>query len=142
MHVQAMQGVSVAKLLAEFNTDHPAVEISVRHVANPPRWPIRSVTAALDLAFISLTNEQPPGLVLTRLAGEVMMVATGPRHRLAGRKEIDLTTHIRFGIDLPAALALPPSYVHTTSCWIRHRDPPVGPSSGSSNPLVAQGQYG
>jgi DNA-binding transcriptional LysR family regulator len=39
----------------------------------------------------SLTNEQTPGLDLTRLTSEVMMLATGPRHRLAGRKEIDLT---------------------------------------------------
>ena len=57
----------------------------------PPRWPTRSETAGWTSPFLSLTNEHPPGLVLTRLAGEVMMLATGPRHRLAGRKEIELT---------------------------------------------------
>jgi DNA-binding transcriptional LysR family regulator len=45
----------------------------------------------LDLAFVSLTNGTSTGLVQTLLASEVMMLATGPGHRLAGRKQIDLT---------------------------------------------------
>lgn len=91
MQAQAMTGVSVAKMLGEFHTDHPAVEISVRRGRASTEMADQVRDGRLDLAFLSLTNLQPPGLVLTRLASEVMMLATGPRHRLAGRKEIDLT---------------------------------------------------
>jgi DNA-binding transcriptional LysR family regulator len=90
MQAQAMRNVRIAKLLAQFHGDHPAVEISVRHM---PSAEIADQVrdGRFDLGFLSLINEQPPGLVLTHLASEVMMLATGSRHRLAGRKEIDLT---------------------------------------------------
>jgi len=91
MQAQAMRGVSVAKLLGEFHTDHPAVQISVRHTGTSAEMAEQVKDGRLDLGFLSLTNEQTPGLELTRLTTEAMMLATGPRHRLAGRKQVDLT---------------------------------------------------
>jgi DNA-binding transcriptional LysR family regulator len=91
MQAQAMRGVSVAKLLGEFHADHPAVEISVRHTGTSAEMAEQVRDGRLDLGFLSLTNEQTPGLELTQLTSEVMLLATGPRHRLAGHKEIDLT---------------------------------------------------
>jgi len=89
---QALSGVSVAKLLAEFQAEHPAVEISVRLTGTSAEMAEQVRDGRLDLAFLSLANEQTPGLELTRLTSTVaMQLATGPRHRLAGRKQIDLT---------------------------------------------------
>jgi DNA-binding transcriptional LysR family regulator len=90
MQALAIRHISVAKLVAEFHADHPAVEISVRHTGTSAEMADEVRDGRLDLAFISLTNEQTPGLALTLLTSEVMMLATGPRHRLAGRKQIDL----------------------------------------------------
>ena len=91
IQAQAMRSVSVAKLLSEFHTHHPAVQISVRHTGTSAEMAEQVRDGRLDLGFITLTNEQTPGLDLTRLTSEVMLLATGPRHQLAGRKEIDLT---------------------------------------------------
>ena len=91
IQAQGMRRVSLAKLLAEFYADHPAVEISVRYTGTSAEMAEQVRDGRLDLSFLSLTNEQTPGLELTRLTSEVMRLATGPRHRLAGRKEIDLT---------------------------------------------------
>jgi DNA-binding transcriptional LysR family regulator len=91
MQALAMRNISVAKLVAEFHTNHPAVEIRVRHAPTSADMADEVRGGRLDLAFLSLTNETPPGLVLTPLTSEVMMLATGPGHRLAGRKQIDLT---------------------------------------------------
>ncbi|HTX10948.1 MAG TPA: LysR family transcriptional regulator [Solirubrobacteraceae bacterium] len=91
MQAQGMRDISVAELVAEFHADHPAVQIRVRHAATSAEMADQVRDGRLDLAFLSLPNETPPGLVLTLLTSEAMMLAAGPGHRLAGRKQIDLT---------------------------------------------------
>jgi DNA-binding transcriptional LysR family regulator len=91
MQALAMRFISVAKLVAEFHSDHPAVEITVRHAPTSAEMADEVRDGRLDLAFLSLTNETSTGLVLTLLTSEVMMLATGPGHRFAGRQQIDLT---------------------------------------------------
>jgi DNA-binding transcriptional LysR family regulator len=79
-----------ARLLAMFHAAHPEVEIVVRHVGGSLAMADRVREGTLDLAFLSLANERPPGLQLTRLASEAMMLATGPDHPLGARASVEL----------------------------------------------------
>lgn len=90
MQGPAQRVASPARLLAAFRVAHPAVEITVRHVGGSSEMADRIREGVLDLGFLSLINERPPGLGLTRLASEVMMLATAPSHPLAHRAAVEL----------------------------------------------------
>lgn len=90
MQAQGMRALSVARLLATFRADHPAVAVSVRHAGGSLQMAREVRSGRLDLAFVSLLDRRPSGLTLTPLASESMMLACGLGHRLAGRHGVQL----------------------------------------------------
>jgi DNA-binding transcriptional LysR family regulator len=95
MQAQALQAmkVNVAELIARFREEHPAVEIHLRHAAGGSRelaeW-LRE--GRVDIAFLALPEGDHPGIELRQLSAERVMFACSPKHRLAGRRAVELKT--------------------------------------------------
>jgi DNA-binding transcriptional LysR family regulator len=91
MQAQGMRALSVARVVAAFRRDHPGVQVAVRHVGGSLEMVREVRQGRLDLAFVSLIDHRPPGVELTPLASEAMVLACPSAHPLAGRSEIELT---------------------------------------------------
>ena len=91
MQAQAMHAISVPKLLEAFHADHPGVQVSVRHAGGSLEIGRHVREGRLDLAFLSSTDDHLPGLLLTPLRSEPMMLACAPEHPLAQLRHVDLT---------------------------------------------------
>lgn len=90
MQAQGMGAFNLAALLAAFRADHPAVEVLVRTVGGSLAMAEQVRDGRLDLAFLSLPERSAPGLELTRLGSEPMLLACPPGHPLAGRASVAL----------------------------------------------------
>ncbi|HEX3360570.1 MAG TPA: LysR family transcriptional regulator [Solirubrobacterales bacterium] len=90
MQAQAMHPVSIPRLLAGFRDDHPAVEVSVRHVGGSIEMARQVREGRLDLAVLALPEPQLRGLEIRRLAVEAMVLACPEDHPLATRRSVDL----------------------------------------------------
>jgi DNA-binding transcriptional LysR family regulator len=91
MQAQGMRAIDVPGLLAEFRKDHPLVEVHIRHSAGGSSEMAAQVREGrLDLAFVSLPIHELPGLELTPLAREPIMVLAPATHPLAKRKTVAL----------------------------------------------------
>ena len=91
MQAQGMRAIDVPGLLAEFRRDHPFVQVHVRHAAGGSSEMAAQVREGrLDLAFVSLPNQEPPGVQLTTLAREPIMVLAPAGHPLAKRRTVTL----------------------------------------------------
>jgi DNA-binding transcriptional LysR family regulator len=90
MQAQGMRRVSTARLIGSFQHDHPGVRISARHVGGSTEMARQIVEDRLDLGILSLVDRERPGLELTRLAGEPMLLACAPGHPLAGAEAVSL----------------------------------------------------
>jgi DNA-binding transcriptional LysR family regulator len=90
MQGQAVRGLDVPDLLRKFATDHPDVDVAVRHVGGSVPMADEVRAGRLDLAFLSLPEGRHPGLRLLTLSREPIVLACAPTHRLAGRKRVDL----------------------------------------------------
>lgn len=91
MQAQGMRAIDVPGLLAEFRTEHPLVEVHIRHAAGGSSEMAAQVREGqLDLAFVSLPTHQLPGVELTPLAREPIMVVAPSTHPLARRRSIPI----------------------------------------------------
>src|SRR5205085_7609642 len=68
MQAQGMHAVDLAGVLAEFRSEHPAVEVEVRHSGGSSELAREVREGRLDLAFVALPGDPPPGVDLTPLA--------------------------------------------------------------------------
>ena len=90
MQGQAMRAISVPRMLARFQADHPGVEIQVGHVGGSVHMAEQVRVGRLDLAFVSLPDRRPAGLTLTRISREEMQLACPTDHPLAARAQVEL----------------------------------------------------
>ena len=91
MQAQGMRAIDVPGLLAEFRAQHPLVEVHIRHAAGGSSEMATQVREGqLDLAFVALPAGQPPGVELTALAHEPIMVVAPAAHPLAKRRTVPL----------------------------------------------------
>jgi DNA-binding transcriptional LysR family regulator len=90
MQAQAMRRLDIADLLRTFATDHPEVDVTVRHVSGSAQMADELRAGRLDLGFLSLPEGRHPGLRLLTLSREPLALACSPSHRLASRKRVDL----------------------------------------------------
>jgi DNA-binding transcriptional LysR family regulator len=91
MQFQGMRAIDVPGLLAEFRADHPFVEVQIRHAAGGSSEMAAHVQEGrLDLAFVSLPTHELPGIDLTPLAREPIMVVAPASHPLAERSTVPL----------------------------------------------------
>jgi DNA-binding transcriptional LysR family regulator len=84
-------GISVAAVIAAFRAEHPGVDVEVRQGGSADQAE-RVRAGELDLAFVGLPDPELPGLALTVLAEDRLMLACAVGHRLAGRARVDLKT--------------------------------------------------
>jgi DNA-binding transcriptional LysR family regulator len=85
-----MRAISVPRLLAAFQAEHPAVNVHVSHVGGSVLMADEVRAGRLDLAFLSLPERRPSGLTLTRISREEMQLACHKGHPLAARAEVEL----------------------------------------------------
>src|SRR5690349_16270112 len=70
MQAQGMRAIDLPGLLAEFRADHPGVAVSVRHSGGSTEMGRDVRDGRLDLAFVALPGDGPPGVELIPLASE------------------------------------------------------------------------
>lgn len=91
MQAQGMRAIDVPGLLAKFRGDHPLVEVHIRHAAGGSSEMAAQVREGrLDLAFVSLPTDRFPGVQLTPLAREPIMVIAPATHPLAKLRTVPL----------------------------------------------------
>lgn len=90
MQAQGMRAIDLAGVLAEFRAEHPEVEVRVRHAGGSSEMARQVREGRLDLAFVALAGRSTPGVELTPLAREPIVLAVPAGHALAGHADIDL----------------------------------------------------
>jgi DNA-binding transcriptional LysR family regulator len=90
MQAQGMRAINLAGVLAAFRTEHPGVEVAIRHTGGSSEMAREVVDGRLDLAFVALPGGAPPGLKLLPLASEPIMLAVPVGHRLAASGDVVL----------------------------------------------------
>ncbi|HEU4349455.1 MAG TPA: LysR family transcriptional regulator, partial [Actinoplanes sp.] len=87
--LQCLGTVNLPAILARYHAAHPGVQIRLRQGGSADL--IEAVrTGDLDLAFVCAPLDGAPGMTLTPLATEPMMLACGPAHPLRERDSVDL----------------------------------------------------
>jgi DNA-binding transcriptional LysR family regulator len=88
---QGLRAVSIARTLAEFHAEHPAVEVHLRHAAGGSREMASDVREGrMDLAFVALSGAGISGVNFTPLAAEPIVLVASSAHPLAKRKTVTL----------------------------------------------------
>lgn len=87
--LQCLGAVDLPAVLARFHASHPGVEIRLRQGGSTDLIE-RVRTGDLDLAFVSAPPDGAPGVTLTPVGEEPMVLACGPAHPLRDRDTIDL----------------------------------------------------
>jgi DNA-binding transcriptional LysR family regulator len=91
MQAQGMRAIGIPELLAGFRHEHPLVHVHIRHAAGGSTEMATQVRdGRLDLAFVSLPANDLPGVALTPLSREPMMILAPGTHRLAKRKSLPI----------------------------------------------------
>lgn len=88
--LQSMRAISVPGVLATFRAQHPNVVVEIRHADGSPGNAVQVREGRLDLAFISSPGRRMPGLTVTPLTREPMLLAVGAGHPLSGRRMVEL----------------------------------------------------
>src|ERR1700754_2811822 len=89
MQAQGMRAIDLTRMLAAFRAQHPGGAVSIRHSSSAEM--ARDVQEGrLDIAFVALPGDGPPGVRLIGLADEPIMLAVPTGHPLAGRADIEL----------------------------------------------------
>jgi DNA-binding transcriptional LysR family regulator len=91
MQAQGMRAVDLAGMLAAFSVEHPGVQVIIRHVGGSDKLALAVLDGRLDLAFLALPGDGPPGLELIPLAAEPIVLAVSAGHPLATVVEIELS---------------------------------------------------
>jgi DNA-binding transcriptional LysR family regulator len=87
--MQSLVAVRLPAMLARFRSLHPGVDIRLRQAGTAIL--LQEVREGrLELAFASLTDPAPTGLVGHELLSEELMLACAPEHPLAGRAAVRL----------------------------------------------------
>jgi DNA-binding transcriptional LysR family regulator len=103
MQAQGMRAINLAGVLAAFRAEHPAVEVTIRHSGGSSEMAREVREGRLDLAFVALPGNGPPGVELTPLANEPIVLAVPAGHPLANSAEIELAAlSDETLVDLPA----------------------------------------
>jgi DNA-binding transcriptional LysR family regulator len=89
MQATASDAVSVPRLIAGFQAEHPLVTVTAGHVGGSESIAAHVRDGSLDLGILSLPGETS-GLELTELGREPMLLACRPGHRLAQRASVSL----------------------------------------------------
>ena len=100
--VVACSAIDVPDLLAAFHRQHPSVEISLTE-ANSDHLIAALVAGDLDLAYVALGPETPPGIETRILVDEPMVAVVGPDDPLARAGHLDLAE-----LGRRAVISLPP----------------------------------
>jgi DNA-binding transcriptional LysR family regulator len=87
--LQCLGAVDLPAVLARFHASHPGVEIRLRQGGSTDLIE-RVRTGDLDLAFVSAPPDGAPGVTLTPVAEEPMVLACGPAHPFRDRDTVDL----------------------------------------------------
>lgn len=91
MQAQVWHAIDVSGVVAAFNADHPAVEVKIRQGSSSDM--ARQVRdGELDLALVALPGRGVPGVQLTPLAREPIVLAVPTGHPLAAHPDVDLAT--------------------------------------------------
>jgi DNA-binding transcriptional LysR family regulator len=103
MQAQGMRAIDLAGVLAAFRAEHPGVEVQIRHSGGSSEMAREVREGRLDLAFVALPGGGPPGVTLTPLASEPIVLAVQAGHRLAKNADVDLSAlRDETLVDLPA----------------------------------------
>ncbi len=103
MQAQGMRAIDLAGVLAAFRAEHPAVELKVHHAGGSSEMAREVREGRLDLAFVALPGKGPPGIELTPLASEPILLAVPAGHPLAGSADVGLAAlRDETLVDLPA----------------------------------------
>jgi DNA-binding transcriptional LysR family regulator len=87
--VVACSSVDLVDLLADFHRDHPGVAITLSE-ANTDELVDALRLGGLDLAFVGLSEQTPPGIELQPIADEPLVAAVAKNDVLAGRTSMTL----------------------------------------------------
>lgn len=87
MQATASHAVSVPRLIAGFQAEHPLVTVTARHVGGSEAIAAHVREGILDLGILSMP-EDSSGLDLIELERELMLVAFPPGHSLARRESV------------------------------------------------------
>jgi DNA-binding transcriptional LysR family regulator len=90
MQAQGMRTIDLAGLLAAFRAEHPAVKVTIRHSGGSSEMARDVLEGRLDLAFLALPGDGPPGVELIPLAREPIMLAVPTGHPLAESADVEL----------------------------------------------------
>jgi DNA-binding transcriptional LysR family regulator len=90
IQAQGMRAVDLAGVLAAFRAEHPGVKLHIRHSGGSSEMAREVRDGRLDLAFVALPGDSPPGLELVPLAREPIMLVLPARHPLAASADIEL----------------------------------------------------
>jgi DNA-binding transcriptional LysR family regulator len=103
MQAQGMRAIDLAGVLAAFRAEHPGVDVKIRHSGGSSAMAREVLEGRLDLAFVALPGDGPPGIELIPLASEPIMLAVPARHPLAKSADIELSgLRDETLVDLPA----------------------------------------
>jgi DNA-binding transcriptional LysR family regulator len=92
LQAQGMRTIDLAGVLAAFRAEHPAVEVKLRTLDGGSTELAREVVEGrMDLSFVALPGEGPPGVELIALAREPIMLAVPAGHPFAGSADIELS---------------------------------------------------
>jgi DNA-binding transcriptional LysR family regulator len=100
--VVACSAIDVPDLLAAFHRQHPNVDISLTE-ANSDQLIAALVAGELDLAYVALGPDTPPGIATRILVDEPMVAVVGPDDPLARAGHLDLAE-----LGRRAVISLPP----------------------------------
>ena len=91
MQAQGMRAIDLAAALAEFRSEHPGVEVAIRH-AGSSEMAREVIEGRVDLGFVALPGDAPAGLTLIPLASEPIMLAVPAGHPIARSAGIRLAS--------------------------------------------------
>jgi DNA-binding transcriptional LysR family regulator len=90
MQAQGMRAIDLPGVLADFRKEHPGVQVQIRHAGGSSEIAAQVRDGQLDVAFVALPNHQFPGVKLTPLAREPIVLVAPAGHPLANRKTLQL----------------------------------------------------
>jgi DNA-binding transcriptional LysR family regulator len=90
MQAQGMRAIDLAGMLAAFRAERPEVEVKLRHAGGSSAMVTEVLEGRLDLAFVGLPGEPPPGIELIPVTCEPIMLALPADHPLAKRRSVGL----------------------------------------------------
>jgi DNA-binding transcriptional LysR family regulator len=88
----AVRLLDMPALLAEFQHEHPAVDVQLRHDPAGSAGLVDAVgTGSLDIALASVPGKAPAGVELTEIASTTLELVVPAAHRLAGQPSVRLS---------------------------------------------------